>query len=189
MARAAVAFTPPHLFGRLEQAPEGLDLKQGGLFPLSTASGCSPGGGILETSTTGRIEAWWAGTPQPGLWHQSGGGLPAVHAASAAQPVAGGNGRVRVADLGPAERDLLRHALHQVKKFQQWLTCTFVLGNSDVDAPAPPLAAGRFGREFALLFARPAGDEWVALDFETTSLDPALAEIVSIGRCASGATG
>ena len=35
--------------------------------------------------------------------------------------------------------------------------------------------------EFAPLFARPAGDEWVALDFETTSLDPALAEIVSIG--------
>ncbi|UCM49598.1 3'-5' exonuclease [Aeromonas caviae] len=42
---------------------------------------------------------------------------------------------------------------------------------------------GRTFREgvFAPLFARPAGDEWVALDFETTSLDPALAEIVSIG--------
>ncbi len=38
-----------------------------------------------------------------------------------------GDGRVRVADLGPAERDLLRHALHQVKKFQQWLTLHFRL--------------------------------------------------------------
>ena len=35
--------------------------------------------------------------------------------------------------------------------------------------------------EFAPLFARPAGDEWVALDFETTSLDPDRAEIVAIG--------
>ena len=35
--------------------------------------------------------------------------------------------------------------------------------------------------EFALLFATPLGEEWVALDFETTSLDPAKAEIVSIG--------
>ncbi|WP_324044811.1 3'-5' exonuclease [Aeromonas caviae] len=35
--------------------------------------------------------------------------------------------------------------------------------------------------EFAPLFAAPPKEEWVALDFETTSLDPALAEIVSIG--------
>ena len=35
--------------------------------------------------------------------------------------------------------------------------------------------------KFALLFATPLGEEWVALDFETTSLDPAKAEIVSIG--------
>ncbi|MCY9821273.1 3'-5' exonuclease [Aeromonas media] len=35
--------------------------------------------------------------------------------------------------------------------------------------------------EFAPLFVTPPGEEWVALDFETTSLDPAKAEIVSIG--------
>ncbi|HEH9404106.1 TPA: 3'-5' exonuclease [Aeromonas bestiarum] len=35
--------------------------------------------------------------------------------------------------------------------------------------------------EFALLFAPPPGDERIALDFETTSLDPERAEIVSIG--------
>ncbi|MBP0601343.1 3'-5' exonuclease [Aeromonas sanarellii] len=35
--------------------------------------------------------------------------------------------------------------------------------------------------EFAPLFASPPADEWVALDFETTSLNPARAEIVSIG--------
>ncbi|MBW3690925.1 3'-5' exonuclease [Aeromonas dhakensis] len=34
---------------------------------------------------------------------------------------------------------------------------------------------------FAPLFAAPPADEWVALDFETTSLDPAQAEIVAIG--------
>ncbi|WP_421239985.1 3'-5' exonuclease [Aeromonas enteropelogenes] len=35
--------------------------------------------------------------------------------------------------------------------------------------------------EFAPLFAAPPQDELVALDFETTSLDPARAEIVAIG--------
>ena len=35
--------------------------------------------------------------------------------------------------------------------------------------------------EFAPLFVTPPGEAWVALDFETTSLDPAKAEIVSIG--------
>ncbi|CAM3822197.1 3'-5' exonuclease [Aeromonas bestiarum] len=35
--------------------------------------------------------------------------------------------------------------------------------------------------EFAPLFAAPPGDERIALDFETTSLDPERAEIVSIG--------
>ncbi|WP_250894996.1 exonuclease domain-containing protein, partial [Aeromonas dhakensis] len=34
---------------------------------------------------------------------------------------------------------------------------------------------------FAPLFAAPPPDEWVALDFETTSLDPDRAEIVAIG--------
>ncbi|MBL0675523.1 3'-5' exonuclease [Aeromonas dhakensis] len=34
---------------------------------------------------------------------------------------------------------------------------------------------------FAPLFAAPPADEWVALDFETTSLDPDRAEIVAIG--------
>ena len=38
-----------------------------------------------------------------------------------------GDGRVRVAGLGHGERDLLRHALHRVKKFQQWLTLHFRL--------------------------------------------------------------
>lgn len=35
--------------------------------------------------------------------------------------------------------------------------------------------------EFAPLFGPPPADEWVALDFETTSLDPERAEIVAIG--------
>ncbi|PJG60100.1 3'-5' exonuclease [Aeromonas cavernicola] len=39
-----------------------------------------------------------------------------------------------------------------------------------------------FGQgEFAPLFAAPLTGEWVALDFETTSLDPKRAEIVAIG--------
>ena len=43
------------------------------------------------------------------------------------------------------------------------------------------LGRGFWDGEFAPLFATPPKEEWVALDFETTSLDPAKAEIVSIG--------
>ena len=34
---------------------------------------------------------------------------------------------MQVNDLSHGERDLLRQALHQVKKFQQWLTLHFRL--------------------------------------------------------------
>ncbi|MFM5148218.1 3'-5' exonuclease [Aeromonas rivipollensis] len=43
------------------------------------------------------------------------------------------------------------------------------------------LGRGFWDGEFAPLFAPPPKEEWVALDFETTSLDPAKADIVSIG--------
>lgn len=37
------------------------------------------------------------------------------------------------------------------------------------------------GGEFSPLFAAPQSEEWIALDLETTSLDPGRAEIVAIG--------
>lgn len=59
MVRPAVAFHAPlTLFGRLERAPEGLDLKRGGLFPLVHGIRMlALEAAILETSTLARIEA------------------------------------------------------------------------------------------------------------------------------------
>lgn len=130
MARAAVAFHAPlTLFGRLEQDPEGLDLKRGGLFPLvHGVRVLSLEAGILETSTTARIDALVA---QGRLSSDYGADLAEafrlfIRLRLRAQ-LQEGDGRVRVAGLGHGERDLLRHALHRVKKFQQWLTLHFRL--------------------------------------------------------------
>lgn len=130
MARAAIAFhTPLTLFGRLEQAPEGLDLKRGGLFPLVHGLRVlALEAGILETSTLGRIEAL-----------VSAGRLSRDYGANLAEAfrlfirlrlggqLKTGDNRVQVDTLSHGDRDLLRHALHQVKKFQQWLGVHFRL--------------------------------------------------------------
>lgn len=130
MARAAVAFHAPlTLFGRLEQAPEGLDLKRGGLFPLVHGLRVlALEAGVLESSTLGRIEALVAA-----------GRLSADYGANLREAfrlfirlrlgsqLRSGDNRVRVDALSHGDRDLLRHALHQVKKFQQWLTIHFRL--------------------------------------------------------------
>ena len=130
MARSAVAFHAPlTLFGRLEHDPEGLDLKRGGLFPLVHGIRMlALEARILEPSTLGRIEALVAD-----------GRLSVDYGANLAEAfrlfvrlrlrsqLKGGDNRVRVDDLSHNERDLLRHALHQVKKFQQWLGLHFRL--------------------------------------------------------------
>ena len=128
MARAAVAFTPPHpSLAGWEQAPGGAGSPGRPLPLVHGVRVLSLEAGILETSTTGRIEApvardASAGTMAP-IWRRPSG-CSCLRLRSQLQE---GDGRVRVADLGPAERDLLRHALHQVKKFQQWLTLHFRL--------------------------------------------------------------
>lgn len=130
MVRPAVAFHAPlTLFGRLERAPDGLDLKRGGLFPLVHGIRMlALEAAILETSTLGRIEALVACDR-----------LSASYGANLAEAfrlfirlrlrsqLKGGDSRVQVSELSHGERDLLRQALHQVKKFQQWLTLHFRL--------------------------------------------------------------
>ncbi|MFQ2387070.1 putative nucleotidyltransferase substrate binding domain-containing protein [Aeromonas dhakensis] len=130
MVRPAVAFHAPlTLFGRLERAPEGLDLKRGGLFPLVHGIRMlALEVAILETSTLGRIETLVAAER-----------LSASFGADLAEAfrlfvrlrlrsqLKEGESRVQVNDLSHGERDLLRQALHQVKKFQQWLTLHFRL--------------------------------------------------------------
>ena len=130
MARAAVAFhTPLTLFGRLEQAPEGLDLKRGGLFPLVHGLRVlALEAGVLETSTLGRIDALVAaGRLSPDYGANLAEAFRLFIRLRLRSQLKDGDSRVQVAELAHGERDLLRHALHQVKKFQQWLTLHFRL--------------------------------------------------------------
>ncbi|MBL0511636.1 putative nucleotidyltransferase substrate binding domain-containing protein [Aeromonas media] len=130
MARAAVAFhTPLTLFGRLEQAPEGLDLKRGGLFPLVHGLRVlALEAEVLETSTLGRIDALVAaGRLSPDYGANLAEAFRLFVRLRLRSQLKDGDSRVQVAELAHGERDLLRHALHQVKKFQQWLTLHFRL--------------------------------------------------------------
>ncbi|MFR9718381.1 putative nucleotidyltransferase substrate binding domain-containing protein [Aeromonas diversa] len=128
MARAAVAFHPPlTLFGRLEREPEGLDLKRGGLFAL--IHGCrllALEAGIAATSTLDRIEALVsAGRLSRDYGNNLGEAFRLFVRLRLRSQFDRGESRLAVASLSVAERDLLRHSLHVVKKFQQWLALHF----------------------------------------------------------------
>lgn len=128
MARAAVAFhTPLTLLGRLEPEPSGLDLKRGGLFALVH--------GIRLLSLEAQVEA--TATLERIAALQREGRLSREFSTDLAEAfrlfirlrlrsqLQQGEDRVQVAHLSASERDLLRHSLHVVKKFQQWLTLHF----------------------------------------------------------------
>ncbi|MGU5581551.1 putative nucleotidyltransferase substrate binding domain-containing protein [Aeromonas hydrophila] len=130
MVRPAVAFHAPlTLFGRLERAPEGLDLKRGGLFPLVHGIRMlALEAAILETSTLTRIEALvTAGRLSAGFGDNLAEAFRLFVRLRLRSQLKEGESRVQVNDLSHGERDLLRQALHQVKKFQQWLTLHFRL--------------------------------------------------------------
>lgn len=130
MVRPAVAFHAPlTLFGRLERAPEGLDLKRGGLFPLVHGIRMlALEAAILETSTLARIEALvTAGRLSAGFGDNLAEAFRLFVRLRLRSQLKEGESRVQVNDLSHGERDLLRQALHQVKKFQQWLTLHFRL--------------------------------------------------------------
>ncbi|MCP1265548.1 putative nucleotidyltransferase substrate binding domain-containing protein [Aeromonas hydrophila] len=130
MVRPAVAFHAPlTLFGRLERAPEGLDLKRGGLFPLVHGIRMlALEATILETSTLARIEALvTAGRLSAGFGDNLAEAFRLFVRLRLRSQLKEGESRVQVNALSHGERDLLRQALHQVKKFQQWLTLHFRL--------------------------------------------------------------
>ena len=129
MARAAVAFTPLTLFGRLEQDPEGLDLKRGGLFPWCTVCGCSPWRRACWKPRPwgAHRRPWWPRAPQQRLRRQSGvEAFRLFMRLRLRSQLQEGDGRAHVAGLGHTERDLLRHALHQVRSSSSGSPCTFV---------------------------------------------------------------
>ncbi|MGL5389851.1 MAG: putative nucleotidyltransferase substrate binding domain-containing protein, partial [Shewanella sp.] len=128
MVRAAVAFeTPLTLFGRLEQRPEGLDLKRGGLFPLVHGIRIlALENAIEDTATLGRIDALVAkGRLSPGLGANLAEAFRLFIRLRLHSQLKGTGGLIAVHELSHAERDMLRQALQQVKKFQQWLCVHF----------------------------------------------------------------
>lgn len=128
MARAAVAFhTPLTLFGRLEREPDGLDLKRGGLFSLVHGTRLlAIEAGITATSTLERIEQLAASSR---LSREFASDLAEAFRLLTRLRLAGqlkdGSNRVKVSELPTSQRDLLRHSLGVVKKYQQWLAMHF----------------------------------------------------------------
>ncbi|WP_413113800.1 DUF294 nucleotidyltransferase-like domain-containing protein [Thaumasiovibrio sp. DFM-14] len=124
--RPALQFSVPlTLFGKLKKSHQGLDIKKGGIFPIvHGVRTVSLEKGIDVTNTFLRLEA---------LLQQ--GVLEADTVANLSEalklfiklrlrqqlndPSAGTI--LHTESLERSERDLLRHSLHVVKKFQQWL--------------------------------------------------------------------
>ncbi len=83
---------------------------------------------ILETSTLARIEALvTAGRLSAGFGDNLAETFRLFVRLRLRSQLKEGESRVQVNALSHGERDLLRQALHQVKKFQQWLTLHFRL--------------------------------------------------------------
>ena len=175
---------PLTLFGRLA-SPEGWDPQAGRPSPCPRRPGALLEAGIPETSTTGRIEAL---VGQGRLSRDHGTNLAEafrLFMRLAAQPVAGGRRTGAGGDLAPQSGICCGHALHQVKKFQQWLTLTFVLGNSDGmhwrRRWRQDVSEGEFARSLPPCWRRVGG-----AGLRTTSLIRRWRRSSPSGRCASG---
>lgn len=125
-ARPALAFSSPlTLFGQVKQDKSGLDIKQGGIFPV--VHGIRTLGleyGISVTNTFERISAL---QQKRVLDKQTAENLSEAlklfFKLRLAQQLKNhqNTNQLNVRELDRAERDLLRHSLHVVKKFKQWL--------------------------------------------------------------------
>ncbi|OEF29404.1 DUF294 nucleotidyltransferase-like domain-containing protein [Vibrio rumoiensis] len=126
-ARPALGFAVPlTLFGNVKQSKQGIDIKQGGIFPIVHGiRSLALEFGVSQTNTFERIEQLcqrnvlekltadnlsealklfikWRLSQQLNLNHS--------------------HNQLDVQQLNRTDRDLLRHSLHVVKKFKQWLS-------------------------------------------------------------------
>lgn len=126
--RPALHFQLPlSLFGNLKAGKQGLDIKQGGMFPIIHGiRALSLEYGVAVTNTFSRIEQL---AERKVLEPQTASNLAEslklfikLRLRQQLEQDAGGMlQHLRLEQLSRAERDLLRHSLHVVKKFKQWL--------------------------------------------------------------------
>ncbi|MEH6531390.1 MAG: DUF294 nucleotidyltransferase-like domain-containing protein [Photobacterium frigidiphilum] len=126
--RPALRFSVPlTLFGKIKSTKHGVDIKRGGIFPivhgiraLALENNIEPNNTferihqlelrkVLEPTTASNLsealKLFIRTRLRQQLNHQAGGQSQ----------------QLNVSDLSRAERDLLRHSLHVVKKFKEWL--------------------------------------------------------------------
>ena len=124
--RPALAFSSPlTLFGQVKQGKNGLDIKQGGIFPVVHGiRTLSLEYGITVTNTFERISALQhRGVLEKQTADNLSEALKLFFKLRLAQQLQQhqNSNQLDVKQLDRAERDLLRHSLHVVKKFKQWL--------------------------------------------------------------------
>lgn len=125
-AAPALNFSLPlTLFGNVKASKQGIDIKQGGIFPIVHGiRTLSLEFAIQETNTFERIEAL---IKQRVLEKSTGDNLSEalkqffkLRLTQQLHDVSSSN-TLDVKTMDRAQRDLLRHSLHIVKKFKQWL--------------------------------------------------------------------
>ncbi|WED21676.1 DUF294 nucleotidyltransferase-like domain-containing protein [Vibrio sp. JC009] len=124
--RPALNFsTPLTLFGNVKSSKEGVDLKQGGIFPIVHGiRALSLEYAIEPNNTFERIEALFKRKVlEKETADNLSEALKLFFKLRLAQQLSQqhSNNLIDLKLLERAERDLLRHSLHVVKKFKQWL--------------------------------------------------------------------
>ncbi|MDD9155708.1 putative nucleotidyltransferase substrate binding domain-containing protein [Aliivibrio sp. S4TY2] len=126
--RPALQFTVPlTLFGNVKNKKEGIDIKQGGIFPIVHGiRALALEQGIEKTNTFQRIEEL---NSRKVLEHSTADNLTEAlklffkwrlrHQLKNSQNRV--SNYIHIEQLDRTERDLLRHSLHVVKKFKEWL--------------------------------------------------------------------
>jgi len=127
-AQSALRFaTPLTLFGNLKEGSDGLDLKRGGIFPIvHGVRALALEAGIEPTNTFSRLQQLASdGILEPAFVDDLGSALELFIRLRLEQQLQTGQSAVHAQTLPVAERDLLRHGLHLVKKFKQRLALHF----------------------------------------------------------------
>ncbi|TXY05164.1 CBS domain-containing protein [Vibrio mimicus] len=124
--RPALSFSVPlTLFGNVKSSKQGIDIKQGGIFPIvHGVRALSLEHAIEANNTFDRIEAL---VQKRVLEQETGDNLSEAFKLFLKLRLAQQLGnqhstnQIDFKQLDRTERDLLRHSLHVVKKFKQWL--------------------------------------------------------------------
>ncbi|WP_117236009.1 DUF294 nucleotidyltransferase-like domain-containing protein [Vibrio maerlii] len=124
--KPALSFSVPlTLFGNVKSSKSGLDIKQGGIFPIVHGiRALSLENGIKSKNTFNRIETLvQAKVLEPDTADNLSEALKLFFKLRLGQQLANQHthNKLYTSQLDRGERDILRHSLHVVKKFKQWL--------------------------------------------------------------------